>query len=86
MNGLYYIQHIGYCGNCLWWWKPDGKGYTTDLDCAWKVTREKATEIYRSRRGEDIPWPCGVVDAKTERHLTAAELMRLDRHVLKDTD
>ena len=39
----------GYCGDCLLWWRVEGKGYTCDLDYAWKVTEEKAAAICRDR-------------------------------------
>jgi hypothetical protein len=67
-NDLYYIQNTGYCGNCLKWWKPKGHGYTCDLNRAWKVTKEEAEKICRSRPEEDIPWLCSEVDTKAERH------------------
>ena len=60
---LYYIQWKGYCGNCLWWWRQDGHGYTLNLDHAWKVTKERADEIWRVRRGEDVAWPVDAIDA-----------------------
>jgi hypothetical protein len=56
-SDLYYIQNRGYCGNCLRWWKDGGHGYTSNLDEAWKVSKERAEEICRSRPEEDIPWP-----------------------------
>jgi len=54
---LYYIQHKGFCGNSLFWWRTGGHGYTSNLDEAWKVTKEEAEEICRVRRGEDIARP-----------------------------
>lgn len=66
---LYYIQNIGFCGNCLYWWREGGHGYTANLDKAWKVTKEKADSICTDRPKEDIPWPVEKVDALASRHL-----------------
>lgn len=66
---LFYIQHVGFCGNCLFWWRPDGHGYTSTLDEAWKVTKEKAEDICRVRRGEDVAWPVAKADAMAQRHV-----------------
>lgn len=71
---LYYIQNVGHCGNCLRWWNPDGKGYTLDLNKAWKVSREMAEQICRSRPNEDIPWPVHLIDDFAARHLNAESL------------
>jgi hypothetical protein len=68
---MYYIQHRGFCGNCLFWWSPDGHGYTCNLDAAWKVTREEAHEICKSRPKEDIPWLVTKANGKAQRHVVA---------------
>ena len=70
---LYYIQHKGYCGNCLFWWKPDGSGYTCNLDEAWKVTLEKAKEICRDRPSYDKHRAVTMVDAWAVRHVMDQE-------------
>ena len=67
---LYYIQNKGYAGNCLFWWRPDGRGYTCDLNEAWKVTKERAEEICRTRPKEDIPRLVKIVDGVAVRHVT----------------
>jgi len=71
MNELYYIQNKGYVGNCLKWWREGGHGYTCNLDEAWKVSKEKAEEICKSRPKEDIMWKVSFVDQMAERHLTS---------------
>ena len=68
---MYYIQHKGFCGNCLFWWCPDGHGYTCNLDAAWKVTNEQAKEICKSRPKDDIPWLVTKADARVQRHVVA---------------
>ena len=71
---LYYIQNRGYCGNCLRWWKDGGHGYTSNLDEAWKLSRERAEYICRSRPDEDIAWPVSKVDAVAVRHVDSERL------------
>ena len=73
---MFYIQNKGYCGNYMKWWRPDGKGYTADLRDAWKVTREQADDICRSRPTEDIAWPCPIVDSVAVLHVTCSLEMR----------
>lgn len=72
LSQLYYIQNVGYCGNCLKWWCPDGHGYTVNLREAWKVNREQATDICRSRPAEDIPWPAEVAEAVAQLHVSGS--------------
>ncbi len=50
----YYIIDSRSCvGNCALWWKPDGKGYTCNLDDAGLYTLEEA----ESNRLSDVPVP-----------------------------
>lgn len=75
---LYYIQDKrSYCGNSCFWWKPDGNGYTCNLDEAWKVTREKAESMMRHRPGVDVAWPVAVIDAGTARHFDMQQLREI---------
>lgn len=66
---LFYIQNKGHVGNCAIWWREGGSGYTCNLDEAWKVPEDQAKSICRTRRGEDVMWPAGVVDASAQRHV-----------------
>ena len=66
---LYYIQHKGFCGNCLFWWRPDGCGYTCDLNQAWEVSKEEALNICKDRPKEDIPWLKQKADKRAQRHV-----------------
>jgi hypothetical protein len=68
---LYYIQNKGFCGDCLLWWRVGGKGYTVNLDHAWKVTKEKAYDLCRWRPEVDTAWPVSAVDQAAERHLNS---------------
>ena len=54
---LYYIQFAGEPGDLVLWWKPEGAGYTIDLDAA-GVFDEK--RIKHLPRPTDIPWPTEV--------------------------
>lgn len=74
MTQIYYIQHRGYCGNCLSWWRPNGQGYTLDLNQAWKVTPEEAKRICQSRPHEDIMWPAEMIDDVAARHVNSESL------------
>ncbi len=74
MSDLFYIQNSGYCGNSLRWWRVDGGGYTSDLNQAWKVSREEAESICRSRPEEDYPRAVADMDAIAERHVDGQQL------------
>ncbi len=67
---LFYIQNKGFVGNCLLWWRPNGSGYTCNLDEAWKVSKEEAVRICKTRRGEDIAHRADVIDRLAIRHVT----------------
>lgn len=73
-NELYYIQNKGYFGNSLRWWKPDGGGYTSDLNKAWRLTLAEAERICSSRPREDYPRLCVEVDQLAQRHVDAQSL------------
>ena len=65
---LFDIQNLpGYYGNFMRWWRPNGEGYTSNLDDAWKVTEEKAREICRCRTSEDIPRDAELMDRLAQR-------------------
>ena len=63
-NGMYYLQdarHSAMVGNCPSWWRPDGNGYTTNLDEAARFTFDEAMAQHRCR-DTDLPWLCSEVD------------------------
>jgi hypothetical protein len=66
---LFYIQDTRGCWNCLLWWCPDGQGYTTDIDKAWKVDSAEAARICRMRPGQDVAWPAHLVEQVARRHV-----------------
>ena len=59
---LYYIQTAGYVGDAMLWWKPEGRGYTTEIDKAGKFTEEKMREIINNRLNVDFAWECDYID------------------------
>jgi hypothetical protein len=74
MEKLYYIQDTrDYVGNSVMWWCPNGNGYTSDLDQAWKVPHDKAVAMNRSRN-TDVAWPCDEIDRLSQRHFDMQNL------------
>lgn len=71
---LYYIRNNGYVGNSLIWWGKGGKGYTCDLNKAWRVTREEAESICRNRPDEDSMYRVADMDAIAQRHVDMQDL------------
>ena len=68
----FYIQNLGYCGDCLRWWKRSGNGSTSsDLNEAWRVPEAVALDICRNRPWEDIPWPAEIAEAASSRHVNS---------------
>ena len=76
-ENLYYIQNTGYCGNFLKFWRPDGHGYTLDLNDAWLVPFEQAKKICRSRPTEDIPILKELAELASQRAVNIEILRRL---------
>jgi len=75
---LYYIQDTRQvCGNSAFWWKPDGHGYTCNIDEAWKVPA-----TWRGRTGVDVLRLCSDVDALAVRHFDT-QLLRDARFGVK---
>jgi len=63
-NEFYLQDKRSYVGNDILWWAKDGRGYTTDLNCAHVYTKEKALAQNKCRY-TDVPWPKSYVDGKT---------------------
>jgi hypothetical protein len=64
IEGLYFIQDTRTtCGNAVMWWKPDGNGYTSNVNEAWRVPKEKADQMHRNR-STDVAWPVSVILGK----------------------
>ena len=75
---LYYIQDTrSYTGNSVMWWCPEGNGYTSDLDEAWKVPLDKAKAMHRSRK-TDVPWACNEINKYAQRHFDMQNLRNIE--------
>jgi hypothetical protein len=73
---LFYVQDSRtYCGNCVFWWAKDHKGYTCDLDKAHVFTAEELSKC--ASRDTDIPWPKDEMDTLAYRHVDMQRLRRL---------
>ena len=71
---LYYIQDTRQvCGNAALWWRSEGKGYTTNLDEAWKVPG-----TWSSGRETDSLRLCSAVDVFATRQIDAHHFGRVE--------
>jgi hypothetical protein len=59
-----------FSGDCVIFWRPDGNGYTTNLDEAGRYTKTQAEEI-ATRRGLEKAVPLKAAEAAARRHVTA---------------
>lgn len=66
---LYYIQNTLNQADCMLFWRPNGRGYTFNLDDAWKLPKDRALQICRNRPEQDIPRPAAEVEAQAVRHV-----------------
>lgn len=70
----FYIQDSrSFTGNSVMWWRPNGQGYTSNLDDAWKVEKTRAESICRCR-STDKMWPCEEIDAHATRQFDMQKL------------
>lgn len=68
-NSRYYIRTRGYIGNGLVWWRPNGAGYTSDIDQAGVYTYEEAYQICKSTHGDNLAYKCSTIDNMEEEGL-----------------
>jgi len=72
---LYYIQDSRQMvGNCILWWCPDSKGYTTQIDEAGLYTKKEVEGM----RSTDVGWPKEFVDAHVSKHVRRDRLRQAD--------
>ena len=77
-NGLYLIMSpYAPCGNSASWWAVDAKGYTCDVDKAWRVTAEKARSILSDKRG-DRAFLAADLDDLAERHFDVQKIRQVE--------
>ena len=73
-TGMYYIQHVGFAGDDILFWKPEQCGYTVNLDAAGRYTKEEAESIVQMRPGHDFMFPCQAVDSIAQRHVNSESI------------
>lgn len=77
---LYYIEAVGkFVGNAMLWWRPDGNGYTANLDEAGKYTREKAERICSGFDVKDRAWPVSYIDGNEKARVLTIDMQYLDK-------
>jgi hypothetical protein len=62
---FYLLDSRTVVGNCALWWRPDGAGYTTNLDEAGLYTYEAAC----GQRDSDVPVPAHVARRLSVTHV-----------------
>ena len=65
----YVIEHRRHGYACCLFWRPEGKGYTCNLDEAWVLPLAHAVRICLSRPTEDFPRPLADMEAHAVRHV-----------------
>jgi hypothetical protein len=77
LSDLYYIMETTtWVGDHVLFWRPESKGYTTDLDKAGRYTKEEAQKI-EAVRGTDKALPCELVDRHAVRGLMESGLAKV---------
>ncbi len=73
---LYYIQFTGqgFVGNCMLLWRPNGNGYTTELDKAGLYTTDRLENL----RDTDQPWKQETLRAAAVLHVRGEGLFKSD--------
>lgn len=75
-HALYLIQDTrSYVGNCVVWWGPDGRGYTTDVDVAGRYTFDEAMRQHRSRE-TDLPWALADIRELTRKTVDVQDVYK----------
>lgn len=74
----YLIQCIGACGNEALWWRPEGAGYTTNVDEAGRFTEERA-KAQEKVRDLDRAWPEDTILAVSHRSVNVGKLLALSK-------
>jgi hypothetical protein len=58
---FFYILSLRHTsGNVVTWWRPENRGYTTDLNCAGRYTRQQVEDApgYYDNADETLAVPC----------------------------
>jgi hypothetical protein len=80
-NGeLYYIRKKNrYLGNAVYWWRPDGRGYTVDIKDAGKYTKEKAESIVNTTSSDNEAYLCSRIDQNYEALKLVVDAQYIDK-------
>jgi len=62
-------------GNCMLWWRPEGKGYTTQIEEAGLYSAEQVKQM----RSSDVGWPEPFVRKHLVGHVRRDRLKQADR-------
>jgi hypothetical protein len=74
---LYYLCDTrSVVGNCLSFWRKEGKGYSCDLNQAEVYTEAKAMRYHKDRE-TDVPMPKDLLDSLAHRHIDHQDIDRI---------
>jgi hypothetical protein len=73
---LFYVQHTqNFAGDYMLWWRPNGCGYTFNLDEAGLYTEAEARRI-EAMRGQEKAWSQDEVMPGIQRAVSIVHLRR----------
>lgn len=77
---LYYVQDTRPVdGDCALWWRPNSRGYTTDLSKAGLYTRDQILRM----RDTDVGWPREYAEAPAVPHVGIGRLRENGRRTVR---
>ena len=76
MSNEYYVQKLGYVGNCLMWWRKGDNGYTLDLDDAQVFDREAARSLVMGYAKKYVAWEKDYVDTCAGCHVDSQNIRK----------
>lgn len=81
----YYIMDTrSFAGNCVFFWRPNGGGYTCKVDEAGLFSEEEAQRIHKNR-GTDVPVPEDFVKKAVSLHVDIQDLRRVQDEEERNT-
>lgn len=78
---MFYIESLehGPIGQSRVWWRPNSRGYTTDITEAGLYGMTEAAKIVAGAHGNEIAWPSDVILPVTSQHVRADQILNSDR-------
>ena len=67
----------GMIGDSMLFWRPNGAGYTTNIDEAGVYDFEEADRLCKGVHHEDVAIPCFMIPPRAQRHLHADSFNKL---------